>query len=41
MICDTIARTIIMGEIPISIVTSVLGAPYLIYLLRTNRQVSV
>lgn len=41
VICDTIARTIIMGEIPISIVTSVLGAPYLIYLLRTNRQVSV
>lgn len=41
VICDTIARTIIMGEIPISIVTSVLGAPYLIYLLRTNRQVSI
>lgn len=41
VICDTIARTIIMGEIPISIITSVLGAPYLIYLLRRNRQVSV
>lgn len=41
IISDTIARTIIMGEIPVSIVTSILGAPYLIYLLRTNRQVSV
>lgn len=39
IICDTIARTIIMGEIPISIITSIIGAPYLIYLLRTNRQV--
>lgn len=39
VICDTLARTLIMGEVPISIITSFVGAPYLIYLLRTNRQV--
>lgn len=38
IICDTMARTFIFGEIPISIITSILGAPYLIYLLRTHRQ---
>lgn len=32
--CDTLARTLIGTEIPISIVTSILGAPYLFYLLR-------
>ncbi|MDY3918176.1 MAG: iron ABC transporter permease [Candidatus Limivivens sp.] len=41
VICDTIARTVIMGEIPVSIITSILGAPYLIYLLRMNRQVGM
>ena len=41
VVCDTIARTIIMGEIPVSIVTSILGAPYLIFLLRSNRQVGM
>lgn len=41
VVCDTIARTIIMGEIPVSIITSILGAPYLIYLLRSNRQVGM
>lgn len=39
MICDTLARTLIMGELPISIITSMLGAPYLIFLLRHNRKV--
>lgn len=39
VICDTLARTLTMGELPVSIITSILGAPYLIYLLRTNRQV--
>ncbi|TYQ12674.1 UNVERIFIED_CONTAM: iron complex transport system permease protein [Acetivibrio alkalicellulosi] len=34
IICDTIARTISTGEVPIGIVTSILGAPYLLYLLR-------
>lgn len=37
--CDTLARTLIMGELPISIITSLLGAPYLIFLLRHNRKV--
>lgn len=39
VICDTLARTVIMGELPVSIMTSVLGAPYLIFLLRHNRKV--
>lgn len=33
LISDTIARCVIMGEVPISVVTSLLGAPYLIYLI--------
>lgn len=41
VVCDTIARTIIMGEIPVSIITSILGAPYLVFLLRKNRQVGM
>lgn len=41
IICDTAARTIIMGEIPISVVTSIIGAPYLIFLIRKNRQVDL
>lgn len=36
MICDDIARTIHTGEVPIGIITSILGAPYLVYLLRTR-----
>lgn len=36
MVCDDIARTIHTGEVPIGIITSILGAPYLIYLLRTR-----
>ena len=39
VLCDTLARTLMMGELPVSIVTSILGAPYLIYLLRQNRKV--
>ena len=39
IICDTLARTLIMGELPVSIITSILGAPYLIFLLRHNRKV--
>ncbi|WP_456419482.1 FecCD family ABC transporter permease [Methanocaldococcus infernus] len=37
IICDTIARTITTGEVPLGIVTSILGAPYLIYLLRSKK----
>lgn len=36
LLCDTLARNLIEGEIPIGILTSILGAPYLIYLLRTK-----
>lgn len=36
IVCDTVARTLTTGEIPIGIITSILGAPYLIYLLRTR-----
>jgi iron complex transport system permease protein len=34
--CDILARNLTVGEIPIGILTSILGAPYLIYLLRTR-----
>jgi iron complex transport system permease protein len=34
--CDTIARTLTTSEIPVGIVTSIVGAPYLIYLLRSK-----
>lgn len=36
MVCDDLARTISTGEVPIGIITSILGAPYLVYLLRTR-----
>ena len=36
LICDTIARTLTSTEIPIGIITSLLGAPYLCYLLRNK-----
>ncbi len=39
VLCDTLARTLVMGELPVSILTSLLGAPYIVYLLRKNRQV--
>ncbi len=38
-ICDTIARTLTTTEIPVGIITSILGAPYLIYLLRTKKNI--
>lgn len=39
IICDTIARTLTTAEIPIGIITSILGAPYLIYLIRTKKNI--
>jgi iron complex transport system permease protein len=36
LVCDTIARTLTMAEIPLGIVTSILGAPYLLWLLRSK-----
>jgi iron complex transport system permease protein len=36
LICDTIARTLTGAEIPIGIITSIIGAPYLLWLLRAK-----
>ncbi|MFZ2471023.1 MAG: iron ABC transporter permease [Methanothrix sp.] len=36
LVCDTMARTLTSAEIPVGIITSILGAPYLFYLLRTR-----
>jgi iron complex transport system permease protein len=36
LLCDTLARSLTNAEIPISIITSVLGAPFLFHLLRTK-----
>jgi len=36
LLCDTIARTLTGAEIPIGIVTSIIGAPYLLWLLRSK-----
>ena len=36
IICDTLARTLTSGEIPVGILTSIIGAPYLMYLIRTK-----
>jgi len=39
MICDTLARTLTNAEIPVGIIASILGAPYLCYLLRNKGRV--
>jgi len=36
ILCDTLARTLTTSEIPVGIITSIIGAPYLIYLLRSK-----
>lgn len=36
LVCDTIARTITPGEVPVGIITSILGAPFLIWILRAK-----
>jgi iron complex transport system permease protein len=40
IVCDTLARTLTSAEIPVGILTSVLGAPYLIYLIRSKGRLS-
>ena len=35
--CDTIARSARMAELPVGIVTAILGAPFFIYLLRARK----
>ena len=37
--CDTLSRSIASSEIPIGILTSIVGAPYLILLVKTKRKV--
>jgi len=39
IVCDTIARTVASAEIPVGIIASILGAPYLCYLLRNKGRV--
>jgi iron complex transport system permease protein len=34
IVCDTLARSLTTSEIPVGIITSLLGAPYLIHLIR-------
>ena len=36
ILCDTLARTLTTAEIPIGIITSLVGAPYLFYLVRSR-----
>ncbi|MDR1658633.1 MAG: iron ABC transporter permease [Deltaproteobacteria bacterium] len=36
LVCDTIARTLTSAEIPLGIVTSIIGAPYLVWLLKVR-----
>ena len=36
ILCDTLARTLTSAEIPLGIVTSIAGAPYLLWLLRSK-----
>ena len=36
LLCDTLARTLTGTEIPIAIITSIAGAPYLLWLLRAK-----
>ncbi|NTW92808.1 MAG: iron ABC transporter permease [Methanoregulaceae archaeon] len=38
LICDTLARTLTGSEIPVGIIASIIGAPYLFYLIRTRGQ---
>jgi len=38
VIIDTISRTIIPGELPVGIITALLGAPFFLYILRTRKK---
>lgn len=41
LICDTLARSLTTAEIPVSIITSILGAPYIFYLLRSKGRLGI
>ena len=36
-VCDTVSRSILGSEIPVGIVTAIIGAPFFIYLLRAKK----
>ncbi len=38
VICDTIARIVIVGELPVGIVTALLGGPFFLWLLLTRQE---
>lgn len=39
IICDSLSRTLVQpAEIPIGVITSILGAPYFLYLIHKNKQ---
>ena len=38
IICDTIARSILPQEIPVGLITSILGGPFFVYLLRNKKR---
>lgn len=38
IICDTLARNLTQSEIPVGIITSIIGAPFLLWLLRYKRK---
>lgn len=40
VVCDTLARSLISLEIPVGIITAILGGPFFIYLLRSSRKES-
>jgi len=40
VLCDTLARTLTSAEIPVGILTSLIGAPYLLYLIRSKGRAS-
>ena len=39
MLCDALARSVTTSEIPIGIITSIIGAPYIIFLIKTKRKI--
>ena len=42
LLCDTFARTILSGrELPVGVITSVIGGPFFLYLLKKNKSKSI
>ncbi len=38
ILCDTIARSVLSQEIPVGIITAILGGPFFVYLLRSKKK---